>query len=304
MDIPLDCLDLRYADLRVDDAARLGRLVQSMRRLGQQSPVLVVPGEADAFVLIDGYGRFAAMRELGADAIEAVVLEVPEAEALILAHRLESRRRRSALEEAWLIVVLLDRHGLKRGEVARRLGRSVSWVSRRVALVRELPATVQQSVRRGFVPAHAAGTFLVPLTRVNKDHCAQLVANLGRRSVTSRQVERLYMGYRRAEDEGRERIVAQPWLFLAADAAAQPEPVVPAGDPAAPLIDDLEAICGISRRARRRIREGLLAELDATRRHKVTRQAVESRLVSQTLFDILLLQEERECSTGTPGRPS
>lgn len=301
MDLALDRLELRYGDTRVDDPARCGRFVESLRRTGQQSPVLVIRGDGDNFVLIDGYVRVAALRALGADSVQAVVLEVAESEALILAHRLESKRRRSALEEGWLVAVLVDRHGLGMREVATRLSRSTSWVSRRLSLVKTLPESVQLAVKRGFVPAHAAGTFLGPLSRGNKTHCEQLVRALGRRAVTTRQVERLYIGYKRAEPEGRERIVAKPWLFLKASAAAQAEPVAHQDDPAAPLLDDLQAICGIGRRAHRRIVDGLLAELDEPRRINVSRQAVISRLVSERLFELLKDEEEASpCSTVIP----
>mgnify|MGYP002641137073 FL=1 len=292
MMVDLDCVELRYASLRISNAIRHGRLVEAIRRDGQQSPALVIAGDADNFVLIDGYARYKVLREIGVDTLLAFELAVSEDEALILAHRLESKRRRTALEEAWLIIALIDQHGLQRNEVATRLGRSRSWISRRIALVRDLPQTVQDAVKAGFVPSHAAGTFLVPLSRVNKSHCAELVKNLGRQSTSSRQVERLYRGYKESDDEGRQRIVEQPRLFLQASAAAEPKPIVDKGDPAAPLIDDLEAICGISRRARRRIHDGLLSELDAARRAKVSRQATISELVSQSLFEMLRLPVE------------
>ena len=100
MQIELEQLELRYEATRIDDPSRRARLMTSLVEHGQQSAVLVVAGDGDgSYVLIDGYGRVAALAELGRDLVEATVLDLPEGEALIVAHRLEGVRRRSAVEE-------------------------------------------------------------------------------------------------------------------------------------------------------------------------------------------------------------
>jgi len=89
-------IDLRYGDLRVIRPGRLGRLTASLAREGQREPVVVVP-DGDRYVLIDGYQRVAALGDLGADLVEAVVLEVSEADGLVLAWRLETGGRRPVM---------------------------------------------------------------------------------------------------------------------------------------------------------------------------------------------------------------
>lgn len=303
MELELHQLDLRYAGLRITSAKDRAQLLASLAEHGQRSAVLVVPDGEHRFVLIDGYARVEALRELGRDAVEAVVLDVPEPEAILLAWRLESRRRRSALEEGWLIAELIRRHGLEQRQVAERLHRSVSWVSRRLALVHELPANAQKAVQQGSIPAQAAMKYLVPLSRAKRDHCERMVTSLGGKPpVSVREVERLYLGYKRAADETtRERIVEQPRLYLQAEAAVEPEPAVPDDDPAALLLGDLDGIAGLSRRARRRLREGVLHELDTRRRALVTRSSHESRLAFEGLTDLL---EEELCSISTSAPPS
>jgi ParB family transcriptional regulator, chromosome partitioning protein len=107
MELELSNLLLKYAALRVLDPARVARLVAALSREDQRSPVLVV-----GHVLVDGYHRVEALRELGRDVVLAVRIEVPEAEALVLAWRLETGRRKNALEEGWLLVELAETHGL------------------------------------------------------------------------------------------------------------------------------------------------------------------------------------------------
>jgi len=56
----------------------------------------------------------------------------------------------------------LPGHGLD--ELARRFDRSVSWVSRRLALAEVLPEAIQQQVREGQILAQVALKYLVAET--------------------------------------------------------------------------------------------------------------------------------------------
>jgi ParB family transcriptional regulator, chromosome partitioning protein len=55
--------------------------------------------------------------------------------------------------------------------LAQRFDRTVSWVSRRLSLVRTLPEAIQQHVHDGHLVAHAAMKYLVPLARANAGDC-------------------------------------------------------------------------------------------------------------------------------------
>lgn len=294
MEIEISRLELRYARLRIADAVGLARLVASVQQHGQQSPVVVVPfGDGARYVLIDGYARVAALRSLARDMVEAMVLDVPESEALMLAHGLAGTRRRTALEEGWLIDELVAGHGLEQRGVARRLQRSASWVSLRLALVRVLPGSVQDAVRSGRVPPQAAMKHLVAFARAKSCDCERLVTALAPHAVTSRQVERLWRGWCRADDEGRTRIVTDPWLFLKADEAALPKPAVAPGDPVEPLLRDLDAVVGITRHARRRLREGVLARGAETSRRAAERLFEQSRLAFAGLAETFAEEVQR-----------
>ena len=133
--LELPQLDLRYAGLRIADPTRRARLEQALAREGQQVPILVIAGDADKYVLIEGYGRVDALKRLARDTVLATLLDMGEAEALVLRHRLDHGAPRSALEEGWLVTTLLD-CGKSQVEVAIALAKSTAWVSRRLALVR------------------------------------------------------------------------------------------------------------------------------------------------------------------------
>jgi hypothetical protein len=99
-----------------------------------------------------------------------------EVEALLHHRHLETAKR-AAIEDEWLLRRFRE-HSLTMDELARRMCRSKSWVSRRLGLLDALATSAQEAVRTGSVPSHAAMKYLVPLARANKRQCEQLVAGL------------------------------------------------------------------------------------------------------------------------------
>ena len=213
-------LALRFAATRIQSKSRRARLAASIAQQGQLTPVLV-HAEGEVFVLLDGYVRVAALKDLGQDYVVALEVKTTLTEALLASQRLQAGRRRTAMEEAWLLRVLLDEHGLERSTLAAKLERSASWVSRRLALVEVLPEGVQAAVRRGDLCAQAAMKSLVPLARANAEHCERLVTGLAGTSPSVRELDHLYRSWRAASTTVRERIVDRPQLFLRATTSSE-----------------------------------------------------------------------------------
>jgi ParB/RepB/Spo0J family partition protein len=283
--LELSQIERRYDHLRIHDRAGFGALCDSLATHGQQSPLLVVAGdEADTYILIDGHARMRAMERLGWDVCGVVVLALDEIGALILCQQLG--RHSDALEQAWLVGELIERHGWTPTQVATQLGRTPSWISRRLALVRVLPQSVQQAVRSGQIVAHAAMKALVPLARANKSHCERLVAAVGRTHLSVRQWEALYGGWRRAEPAERERIVAEPLLYLkvieAAELDAGADAMGGASEDLGILVHkDLGVIAAVCRRARRRLCEA--SEIRRPVRGDIRRSFAEAKLAFASL---------------------
>lgn len=249
VEVDLHQLELRHRDLRIHDGEQRRRLIGSMAEIGQQVPVVVIR-DADRLVLIDGYLRVEALRRLHRDTALATTWPVSELEALVH-HRQLAGAKSTALEDAWLLARLRE-HGLTMDQIAQRLCRSKSWVSRRLGLLDALVASAQDRVRTGTVPAHAAMKYLVPLARANKRQCEQLMAGLGDTQVSVRELGALYTAWKRADRAGKQRIVAEPLLVLRALAAMAEEPE----DEAAWLHKDLTVLAAIALRAGRRARDG------------------------------------------------
>ena len=96
MQLEFHQLDRRWEHLRVRHPARQRRLLASLAEAGQQTPIVVVAaeGQADRYVVIDGYKRIAALEQLGRDTVEAVVWPMSEAAAVLLDRSLRLIRTR------------------------------------------------------------------------------------------------------------------------------------------------------------------------------------------------------------------
>ena len=299
MDLESHQLDLRYAHLRVRHPARERRLLASMADIGQQMPIVVVttPDAAHPYVVVDGYKRVRCLQHLHRDLVAAIGWEMTEAEALIFRHLLHAESADSAFEQGWLLRTLHEQHRLSLEQLAQRFDRSVSWVSRRLSLVRDLPDLVQQRVQDGRVVAHAAMKYLVPLARANRADCVRLVDALPTPRLSTRQVGRLYQAYVTGSAQVRELVVSNPALVLRVEEETQRSAADLPGSPvsAEALLTDLHIVAAVARRATRRLRDGLsLLSTDRARAWRVCCQA-------QTDVETLYHRCEQELRDARPG---
>jgi ParB family transcriptional regulator, chromosome partitioning protein len=208
-------LDRRLESLRVRHPARQRRLMASLAEGGQQTPIIVIKSieAGDRYLVIDGHKRIAALQQLGRDTVDAVVWEMSEADALTLERSLRMSEPETALEQGWLLEEMESRLGCSIEELARRFDRSRQWVASRLALVETLPESVQQMVREGKVAAQIAMRYLVPVARINAEHCRRMAAALAEQPWTSREAGEFYQAWRHAGAAVRERILSAPKLF-------------------------------------------------------------------------------------------
>ena len=255
MDLEFHQLDGRYERLRVRHPARERRLLASLADAGQQMPIVVVTAGA-AYVVVDGHKRVRCLRRLQRDTVAAVVWEMPEPEAMIFRQLLCTDATDSAFEQGWLLRTLHEDHGLTLEALARRFDRSVSWVSRRVSLVRTLPEGVQQHVREGRLVAHAAMKYLVPLARANGADCLRLVEAIAPHRLSTRQIGRLCQRYVTGPDATRELVLTDPLLVLRVTDETPNAPVRPDASAPEALLTDLHILGAVARRATRRLQDG------------------------------------------------
>jgi len=244
-------LDRRWEHLRVREPHRQRRLLASLADSGQQTPIVVVvcADNPQRYLVIDGYKRIAALQQLNRDTVEAVIWPMSEAEALLLDRTLRLSQQETALEQGWLLQEMEQRYSYSLDKLARRFDRSVSWVSRRLALVELLPEEVQQQVREGKIAAQLAMKYLVPVARTSMDDCARMAGAFAAQHCTTREAGQLYTAWREGSRQVRERILAAPELYL----KTQRQPQTPAATEAAALANDLKMAAAIVERANRRL---------------------------------------------------
>jgi len=291
MELEFHQLDLRYEELRVRRPEREKRLLSSLSERGQQVPIVVIalPGEPNRFLVIDGYKRIRALRRLRQDTVRAAVWDMDETEALLLDRSLRTAEGETALEQGWLLAELHRSFGLSLEDLALRFDRSVSWVSRRLALVKELPESVQKHVREGKIGAQSAMKYLVPMTRTKRYDCERLAEKIAYYQFTTQEVGVLYAAWR-SQPRLREGLLEDPKLFLRARREIeQDDPVsVRAGEE---LLRNLDMAGAIARRAERQWREAVRTMDDGERENAWL-------CVQQAIADLTQLSDKMEKENG------
>jgi ParB family transcriptional regulator, chromosome partitioning protein len=271
MQLEFHQLDRRWEHFRVRHPGRQRRLLASLAESGQQTPIVVVAaeGQKDRFVVIDGYKRMTALGQLGRDTVEAVVWPMSEAAAVLLDRSLRLSEHETALEVGWLLAELERRFDYGFDELARRFDRSVSWVSRRLALVEVLPEAIQQQVREGKIPAQVALKFLVPVARQSLEDCQRMAAIFAQHHCDTREACQLYAAWRKGSPAISKRILNDPELFFKAQRQAQEKALAGTG---AELLRDLEMMAAIVNRAHRRLAGAGVTDLDRQQCEAARRQ--------------------------------
>ncbi len=181
----VDRFGQQYRRYRLPDPEAETAMVESLRRYGQQTPLVACLRE-ETHEVLDGFKRLAAARVLGLKTLSTRVLEVDErlAKAAILGLNQVGRRAQD-WEEAWIVHALVREDGLTREEVAELLSRHKSWVCRRLALVERLVDPAREDLRLGLLSVTAARS----LVRLPAGNQVPVLATLHRDKLTAAELD-------------------------------------------------------------------------------------------------------------------
>ncbi|MDH6625129.1 ParB family chromosome partitioning protein [Streptomyces sp. LBL] len=201
-EIPLDSIKPNRRQPRevfAEDA--LQELVTSIKEVGLLQPVVVRQLGPESYELIMGERRWRACREVGLEAIPAIVRATDD-EKLLLDALLENlhRARLNPLEEAAAYDQLLKDFNCTQEQLADRIGRSRPQVSNTLRLLKLSPA-VQRRVAAGVLSAGHARALLSVEDSEEQDRLAhrivaeglsvraleEIVTLMGSRSQTARR---------------------------------------------------------------------------------------------------------------------
>ncbi|MEW6254012.1 MAG: ParB N-terminal domain-containing protein, partial [Planctomycetota bacterium] len=174
---PVSRLGERLGALRLCAPADVASVQRSLEQQGQLSAVTVF-AVGDGVEVVDGFKRLRAARGLGWEEVQVRALDVDIVEAKLAIARLHERVGLTELEEAWLVRSLYRDDGLSQPEIAARLRRHKSWVSRRLLVAEALDEVVQADVRLGLLMPRAA-VELAQLPRGNQQQAARVVVRGG-----------------------------------------------------------------------------------------------------------------------------
>lgn len=224
--LTVDELHLRFGTLRLSAPDQVDRLRSSIEREGLRTPLLASTGvEAGQKVLVDGFKRLQAVRDLGGQTVMASLLDLDSTacQAAIL-HCNAPHQGLADLEEGWIVQSLCRRHGLNQVAVGQLLHRHKSWVCRRLQLAENIEPDIQSDIRLGLLSATVARE-LARLPRGNQQAIAQVVRD---HQLTSRQVSQLVSSLLGSDEPAaKEALLADPLRYMA---AATPSRVT-RGDP-------------------------------------------------------------------------
>lgn len=145
----------------------IDELSASIHKFGLLQPIIVTPSDGPSpFDLLAGHRRLLACLSLGWTSIDAKVIDLPDdsGSSIRLTENIQ-REDLSPLEEAVAISRLRDSLHFTQEQAAQHLGKGLSWVKKREALLR-LPDDVMDSLQFGQVNPSVA----LELGRIDDDH--------------------------------------------------------------------------------------------------------------------------------------
>ena len=132
--IPLD--RIKPSPYNVRQEIDVGSLTCSIERMGQIEPLRLRPLEED-FEIVTGERRFNALKAAGATHADAIVVEGTDEEVINEQWaENEERVNYTNYERALKLRQMRDVLGLNQTELAERVGKDKSWVSRHLAILR------------------------------------------------------------------------------------------------------------------------------------------------------------------------
>lgn len=189
--------ELRYPQLQLRplDAKVVEELASSVRHLGLLQPILVRPVAREAFEIVFGLHRVEAGKKLGLKSIPAIVRPLSPEQAFLarVAENLSRNIWVDPISEARGYIALIEKH-YTISDIAKQIGKSDTYVSDRVGLIRRLHPQILERIAgsRTLTSTHA-----VLLSRVEDLHRQLELAGL---------VERKRLGVRSLEEFIRNRL--------------------------------------------------------------------------------------------------
>jgi hypothetical protein len=207
--VELRQVDLRYERLRLQEQQRERSLLCSIQEKGVLEPLQGVFLNS-YFILLDGFKRYRVAKRLGIQSIPCLSLAEDEASAMIQLIRIANSKSLHILEQSRIVDELHKVHGLSVVEIARRLERSAGWVSMRIGVLKDIPASIEQELFNGKFPAYSYLYTLrqfIRMKQAQKPEVEQFVKAVSGKQLSVRNIDLLARGFFQGNAELRAQIL-------------------------------------------------------------------------------------------------
>jgi len=192
-----ESIDERFSRFRLTTPGQVKAMQHSLESVGQLHPLLVRI-DGSRYQLLDGFKRFYAARLLKWDSLQCRGVEVDDQTAKVMILTYNGQGASLAdFEQAQVVYSLKKEHLLGQEEIARLVGKSISWVSRRLSFIERLDETVKVHLRLGKITCTHARE-LAHLPRGKQEVFLKLIIA---HNLTSRQTGLLVKKYLGAKTE-------------------------------------------------------------------------------------------------------
>ena len=166
----------------------LEELTKSISEYGVLQPLIVKRAAGKRFILIAGERRLRAAILAGLKTVPAVVKEIQDREAALIALVENVQRENlSFLEEARAYKKLMEDFGLTQGEISKRVSKQQSTISNKIRIL-SLPDDIQNAImKNGLTERHARA--LLKLS--NQEDRKKIVERVAANGLNVKQTEKL-----------------------------------------------------------------------------------------------------------------
>lgn len=193
-EIPLAQVRHSQELLRDIDQHRVCELAKSIATNGLLQPILLRP-VGSSYEVVFGHHRLEACRRLGWECVQAHVKEMSSDESFLtkVVENIQRNDEINPLIEARGYISLID-HGWTINKIAEKIGKSDSYVSERIGLIRRLHPQIAKRVN-GNCNGHLKPSHLELLARIkSKRHQIELSDIVERKRLSVRKLERMITG--------------------------------------------------------------------------------------------------------------
>ncbi|MDG6939401.1 MAG: ParB/RepB/Spo0J family partition protein [Nitrososphaerota archaeon] len=209
--LPIDEIGIRHIHpssnpLR-SDIGDIDPLCGSIDQVGLLQPI-IVRGVGGHFEVVAGNRRLSACRRLGWHKVPCHIVELSDKEAfeVSLIENLD-RKTLNPLEEGRAFKDYVGKAGWGGlTELSNRIGRSPSYISKRIKLTSLPPAVLEQIFRRRNSPSLAE-----ELLTLEEDEQLEVARTLEREDLTTREMRRLVNVIKEVSPRGGQRKEESPW---------------------------------------------------------------------------------------------